>query len=324
VNLPNIEQDIRDALAKDIRIYHPRSNYASALGHPCARRGVYARANWQDKKLHDVTTEMIFRGGKMIEQHIAKEYLEQAGYEILMNNVPIESESSRMLDKLQIGGRLDFMVRKKGDSFKFPVEVKSMVHHEWERLTCIEDFLQSKRHWVKSYPGQLALYMLGKDCEYGMFLLISKQTFEPKAIWVNLDYTFAETLLKRAEEINAHVAAGTYPERIQYDDGICGRCDFAHICLPDVMREGAAFLEDPMLIEMLEQRDALKDKVDGPKHELEDLDKSIKKLLEGVAKAVVGGKWMVIGKMVKRAGYAVEDTEYWTTSIKKIEESKKK
>ena len=47
-----------------------------------------------------------------------------------------------------------------------------------------------------------------------------------------IDYEMGERDLKTAEEVNAHVEAGTLPDRIPYDNSICGLCDFDAICQP--------------------------------------------------------------------------------------------
>lgn len=310
--LPDVSQEIRDAFSKDIKVVQPQSNWASSLGHPCARYGVHRRLDWRSKPAHNVTSEFIFNGGRVVERYIAKDYLEKANYEIVENNTPIQAEKTRTLEKLNIGGKLDFICKK--DGFKFPVEVKSMAPHDWQKINTIEDFLYSKKTWHKTYPGQLTLYLLGREFEIGMFLMINKLTYEPKHIWVNLDYTYAEGLLKRAEEINKHVAAETYPDRIDYDDAVCGRCDFAQICLKDVVRTEADILTDETLIDQLERRDALK----AAKAEYEEVDEAVKQSLKGIQKGIAGS-FVIAGKEVSRKGFAVPDKTFWQTSIRKVQ-----
>jgi CRISPR/Cas system-associated exonuclease Cas4 (RecB family) len=309
--LPNIEADIRTAIEKEIHIYQPRSNWASTLGSPCVRQGVHRRLDWTHREKISTTQAMIFNGGKVIEQHIAKVYLEKAGYEIVEADRPIQDEKSGLLQKLQIGGKLDFICRK--DGFEFPVEVKSVAHHNWEKINAIEDLLFSKHSWVKNYPAQLTLYMLAKNAEYGCFMLISKQTFEPKFIWINLDMTYAEELCQRAEIINKNVADKTYPERIPYDDNICNKCEFATLCLKDIVRTEAEILDDAELVDELEERESLK----VARGRYEELDKTVKKKLANIKKGVAGD-FMVLGKAVHRDAYLVEPSDYWQVSIKKL------
>lgn len=309
--LPDIAAEIHQSMQGDIKMVEPRSNWASSLGHPCARFGVHRRLDWQSKPMHSTTTQMIFNGGKMIEEHIAKDYLERAGYTIVEHDRPIATERSGMIQRLQIGGKLDFICRK-GD-FEFPVEVKSMQSYDWEKINTIEDLLFSKKTWHRTYPGQLCLYLLGKEYEIGCFLNINKATFEPKIIWVHLDMTYAEELVQRAEVINQHVAAKTYPDRIPYEDQICGKCDFAKVCLGDIVRTEAEILTNEDLISKLEKREQLKE----PAKTYAELDKEIKHDLKGIKKGVAGD-FAIIGKEIQQKGYTVEEKAYWQTSIKKL------
>ena len=315
--LPDIAAEIHKEMQKEIQLVEPKSNWASSLGHPCARYGVHRRLDWKQKPLHDTTTQMVFNLGKVIEKHIAKDYLERTGYTVLEHDRPISAEKSGMITRLQIGGKIDFICRDdrkdRNPGFAFPVEVKSMMPYDWERINTIEDLLFSKKTWHKTYPGQLTLYLLGKDYEVGCFLMINKATGAPKFIWVHLDYTYAEELVQRAEIINKHVAAKTYPERIPYDDQICGKCDYAKICLGDIVRTEAEILNNDDLIAKLEQREKLKPAV----KEYEELDSEVKKDLQGIKKGVAGD-FVILGKEVNRKGYAVEDKTFWQVGIKKL------
>lgn len=316
--LPDIAAEIHAEMKKEIQMIEPRSNWASSLGHPCARYGVHRRVDWQTKPLHSSTTQMIFNGGKMIEKHIAKDYLERAGYDIVEHDRPISSDRTGLMKKLDIGGKLDFICRK--GNFEFPVEVKSMQSYDWEKINTIEDLLFSKKVWHKTYPGQLTLYLLGKDYEIGCFLTINKATFEPKIIWVHLDMTYAEELAQRAELINKHLAAKTYPDRIPYDDQICGKCDFAKVCLGDVLRTEAEILTSEDLISKIEKRETLKE----PAKEYKDLDDEIKHELNAIPKnekpkfTGLAGDFTIIGKEVRQKGYTVDDKVYWQYGIKKL------
>ncbi len=311
--LPDVTQEIRDAVSKDIKSFQPRSNYASSLGHPCTRYGVHRRLDWERKPPISSTTQMIFEGGKVLEKTIARQYLERAGYEIVESNRPIhQNDKSGMFERLNIAGYLDFIAKK--GSFEFPVEVKTMGPFDWDKIGSIEDLLYSKKTWHKTYPGQLTLYLLARNYEVGMFLFINKLTFEPKHIWVNLDMTYAEELVQRAEVIEKHMKSKTYPDRIPYDDQVCGKCEFAKVCLGDIIRTEAEILTDDILIERLERREELK----VAKKEYEELDEQVKKELKAVQKGVAGN-FMIIGKEVKRKGFTVDDKTIWQTSIKRFE-----
>jgi len=312
--LPDVIGRIKEAVSKEIHVNQPVSNWASRLGHPCERYLTYSRTSWDKVAPISVEKKMLFDLGHVFEQHVAKVYLEKAGFQIVEMDRPVQSEASGLLKRVKIHGKLDFICRDK-DGFEFPVEVKSAHPSTWDKMETIEDMLFSKHYWVQQYPGQLMIYLLGKNAEVGLFLFINKITAEPKAIWIHQDYTYAEALIQKAERVNKHVDEDTLPDRISYDDNVCGRCDFAGICLPDLVRDEMDVIADPDLEEDLEEREKCK-----PFHQrYEELDKSVKKRLVDVPKALVG-KFAIIGKKVVRNGYTVEPSEYWQVGIRKISE----
>jgi CRISPR/Cas system-associated exonuclease Cas4 (RecB family) len=314
VVLPDVVGRITAAIASEIRDEtQPMSNWASKIGHPCKRYLVYRRVDWRHIPPITPKKKMLFDLGNVFEKHVAKVYLEKAGFEIVEQQTAVQSERTGLLERVKLHGKLDFICLDPKTGFRFPVEAKGVHPNTWEKVSSIEDMLFAKHYWTRQYPGQLMVYLLGREYEYGMFLMINKQTAEPKAIWLNLDYTYAEELVKKAEEINAHIAAGTYPDRIPYDEGVCGKCEFAPICLDSVMRTEAEILDDPDLIFDLEEREDLR-----PKHQrYDELDKSVKKRLAGIEKGIAGD-FVVMGKSIHRDGYSVEAKDYWKCDIRKL------
>ena len=315
--LPDVVGDIHKAIAAEIQSYPVRSNWCSKLGHPCERQAVHNRADWDRREKHSSTTEMMYQGGKVMEKYVARVYLQKAGYDIVEEDRPIDTEKSGTLRKLQISGRLDFVIRKPGDPREFPVEVKSMNQWDFEKINSVEDMILSTKPWQRAYPAQLMLYLFGKDTETGLFLLINKANYEPKAVWCQLDYQYVENLLQKAGRVNKHLADGTYPDRIEYDDKICGRCEYAPVCLENYMRTEAKIMTDPQIEDKLDEMEFLKGKAKPLNDRLEEVKEELKRVFDGIEKAVVG-KWMAVGKLVKRAGFTVEPKEYWQTSYKKL------
>lgn len=313
--LPDVEGDIRKAIEKEISSYPVRSNWASKLGHPCERQAVHNRVDWDKKEKHSVTTEMIFQGGKVIEKYIARTYLIKADYDIVEEDRAIDTEGSGMLRRLMIGGKLDFVIRKTGTKKEYPVEVKSMNQFDWEKINCIEDMTLSTKVWQRAYPAQLMLYMIGKNYETGMFLLINKQTYEPKVIWAQIDWQYTENLLQKAGRVNAHVTAGTLPDRIDYDDKICGRCEYAHVCLEEWMRKEATILTDEAIEQRLDELETLQSAAKPTNDRIEELKEWRKEEFNGVEKAIAG-KWMIVGKQMEGRTQVVKP--HWKVSVKKI------
>ncbi|KKL85844.1 hypothetical protein LCGC14_1950700, partial [marine sediment metagenome] len=181
---------------KRIKLYPQHVNRASQAGHPCERYLVFCRTKWEERLLHDVGLEFIFEGGNMIEK-MAERELEDAGFTI------IEQQKPFAWKEFELTGHLDFKILNNGETY--PVEVKGLNMFDFDKLDCIEDFFRSKKVWIKGYPAQLALYMLMDNKQLGVFYIKRTPGFRPKAIWLHLDYTFAEDILKKLERINKHV-----------------------------------------------------------------------------------------------------------------------
>lgn len=315
IQLPDVVGQIKSAISKEIRSNQPVSNWASKIGHPCTRYLVHARLDWDKLPPISVEKKMMFDLGHVLERYVAKIYLEKAGYDIVEMDRPIQAEKSGLLQRVKIHGRMDFIVKSRETGFEFPVEAKGISPHTWDKINSIEDMLFSKHFWMRQYPGQLMTYLLsGVGYEVGMFILINKLTAEPKVLWVHQDYTYAEELIQKAERINKHVDAGTYPDRIPYDDNLCGRCDLAMVCLEGVARTEAEILTDENIISDLEERESLKKSASR----YDELDKTLKKQLKGIGPKGIAGDFMIVNSNRHRDAYSVEPVDFVVTSIKKL------
>lgn len=313
--LPDVTGDIKASFEKDIRRAQPKSNWASKLGHPCLRHLVHHRLDWERAEKHDVELELIFNGGKVLEQSIAKPYLEKAGYEIVEMDRSIQTSDNQLFQDANINGKLDFICRK--DGFEFPVEAKTMSPHIFNKVDSIEDLLFSKHVWHRQYPGQLMIYELGKNYEVGMFLMINKVNFAPKHIWVHMDFTYAEELIQKAHKVNKFVESKTYPDRINYDPSVCGKCDYSNVCLGDIDRAEAELITDAHWPELLDEFMLLKKERKPLNDRYDELDEMIKKRFEGIEKALVD-EFMVTGKWIDRKAFTVEAKRSWRKQIMRI------
>ncbi len=302
-SLPDIVAAVYEAKRRSIRLYPQRTNRASECGHPCERYLVLARTRWQERVLHGPELELIFEGGRMIEE-MALAQLREAGFEVT------EQQRAFEWPALQLTGHLDCILRVGGEAY--PVEIKGLSHYTWQSVNSVEDMLRSTQVWMRRYPAQLTMYLLNSGRERGLFYLVSKQTYAPKVIWVDLDYDYAESICQKLERVNAHVAAGTLPDPVE-DYTCCQDCGFLHICLPEVKGQALEISDEPRLIELLERREALA----PAKAEYEAVDKELKKLIEGREK-LVAGDWLITGRWVERKGYTVPDSRYWLPKIVKL------
>lgn len=295
MDLIDITKEVYEAKEKERKIYPVHSNRASELGHPCERYLVHSRLDWEKKILPSVETQFVFDMGNIIEK-LAKDELEKAGFEIVEQHRPYEWRG------YCITGYIDFMVKDK-NGFVFPIEVKGLQNHDWDKLNCIEDFLQSKKLWIQKYPAQLTLYMLLSNKEYGAFYIKSKQSLKPKHIWVNLDYTFAEELLQKAKRINEYVKTKTYPERIPYDQSMCGNCPFSALCLQDVINQPAEFIDNQELNDTLDRIAEIK----PISKEYDELYDKVKNVTKTVDKLIVNGNWILQNVPSQRTSYEVPE-----------------
>jgi CRISPR/Cas system-associated exonuclease Cas4 (RecB family) len=300
---PDLVSAVYEAKRRQIRAYPQKSNRASECGHPCERYLVLSRTRWQEKVLHGPDLEFIFQGGRMIED-MARAELRDAGLEIT------EQQRAFEWPVLQLTGHLDCMVRIDGGVY--PLEVKGLAHHSWQQINSVQDMLNSPRTWMRKYPAQLTMYLLSANAERGLFYIKSKQSYAPKVIWLDLDYAYAETICKKLERVNAHVAAGTLPEAIDEPD-VCEDCGFLAICLPEVKGRALEIVDNPRLIELLERREALA----AARTEYETVDKELKDALKDREKLLVGD-WLITGKEVQRRGYTVADSSYWQSKIARL------
>jgi len=310
-----IQDKIYESKAKKRQIWPVNSNRASLLGHPCLRYLVYQRTHWQEKTLPDVELQFIFDEGHLQEKAVL-EALREAGFDV------IEEQKALSWPKYNITGKIDGKIIIDGKAY--PIEVKSMSPYIFDSINTLDNLKFHKYHHIRGYYIQMNLYLLLEEKEKGFFILKNKSSGQIKVLEVELDYDVCEEAVKKAEQINKHVAEGTLPERIEYQHEICGRCEFRHICLPEQhLKETVNIKDDPELEGEIERYMELKPYVDEWKH----LDKALKKKLEGqtaiIGKFYVSGKWIETTKYnipnAVKEQYAVK-YKYWKRKIEVLDE----
>jgi len=288
-----IVEKVLEAKEQKIKQWPVKANRASELGHECLRYLVLLRTRWQEKTLHDARLQMVFDMGRMVEDLVQQD-LRDAGFTL------IEQQRPFSWDKYQITGAIDFKLAIDGKVY--PTEVKSAAPHPFASINSVQDMLHHKYHYMRKYPAQLTLYLLMDNKDEGVFLFKNKTTGEFKEIWMDLDYAFAETLVQKAEAINKHVAEGTLPDPMDYDEDICGSCGFVHVCLPDRIGKEVEVSDDGALLDLVTRYMELKP---GAK-EYDDVNARINKLVEGREKILVSG-YFIEGKWITRKVYHVPD-----------------
>ncbi len=262
MEIPNIVKAVTAVKEKKIVKYPTDVNRASSIGYfvpeleGCLRRGVYERTNWEDKEMHDVTSQFIFDEGNNQEQQVFRD-LSEAGI-VVINQAqtftlydPRNGNDKKVLLRGSIDGKISIGNVAGHAEHVITCEVKSMNPNIFSQMNEFEDF--RKKPWTLAYMAQIMAYMLGENEEVGIFILKDKSNGTLKQIEVPLDYELGEAVMRTAEQINDHVDAGTLPEKIENVDK-CRMCSFKKLCRPEVDWEvGPAIADDPILEQTIDQ-----------------------------------------------------------------------
>lgn len=317
MDIPNIPGILDERTATRIKSWPHPNNRASEAGHPCVRFLVLARTDNDKKVLHDLALQRIFDEGNLHEDALLRE-MADAGLRI------VEQQRTFEWPKFQLTGRVDGLLPINSD--RLPLEIKSSSPNVFRAVIDMApaDMLTSKYSWIRKYPAQLLLYMLMQGVSTGVMIFKNKTTGEKCQKLFILDgpmLEYAESILKKLEAVNAHVAAGTKPEAKFIDD--CKGCPFAKTACFVGMDYGPGIdmMTDPEIEGKLTRREELKPSRD----EFEEIDKEIKDAFKG--RTAVVGEWMIESKPYEmtsfeipkeiKAQYAVKKPAF-RTSIEKI------
>ena len=249
-----IESKFDDELVRVERrgpLDHSANNWASEIGHPCAKHLVHCRRDWEQRQQLDIDALWRIHEGNILEWRM-KKMLGDIGFELQNNQQRFEDK------ELQLSGRTDGLipiVRKLPAPFDslrvIPAEIKSINPTFWETTETMLDIKEHRGWWIRKYPSQLNFY-INKNAPAGFFIL---GTFgkRPRVIPMLFDKNLWLRDSAMARKVNEHVAAGTYPDPIPYDPSVCEMCGFNHICQPlraNTFREIPAG-EVPLLQEFL-------------------------------------------------------------------------
>lgn len=259
----------------------PSGNWASTCGNPCERALVYARTHFDERLLPSTSSQLMFREGHSHEHEVLK-LLSEAGFEVVEQQRPFRWE------KVNVSGKIDAKV--KIGSELVPIEIKSMNGYDFDKIKTLEDLKNSPKSWHRQYPAQIMLYMLMDGCDMGILIFKNRQNGALKEIVVNLDFEYAENILKKLERVNEHVRLSTLPDRIS-DRGNCRMCDFRHICLPDEESEAINLIDNKDLEVILERREEIRKEA----KEYQNLNEKLKEVWKTLqpGEHLVGRKYSV-------------------------------
>lgn len=296
---------IKENKQSKIKLYPCNNLRASNVGHPCERYLYLSIKNWEDKKLHTETTQCIFDLGNQIEEYVIQT-LKDAGFEVITPTV-----RAWKVEKPLITGREDLRIKLEDGQF-YPVEVKGLAPQEWDKLNTVQDFLNSKRYYVRGYPAQLYIYMYQFGKEKGYFALCNKLTGEIKLIEVPFDYEYAEKILQKAERIYKCLEKNELPPSCD-DISVCEYCDLAHVCTANIKRVETDIDTTGELDELIDKKQEL-----APAYrEYSEINDKIKKVV-GEREKVLSNKYLFERKVIHKEGYTVSPRDEVRINVKRL------
>ena len=304
MNANDINKALRESLEKQIKVYPCNNLRASNLGHPCERYLYLLLRHWDEQKPHDVGLQSIFNLGNSIEEYTI-ENIKRAGFEVITPTV-----RSWKIEKPLITGREDIRIKDENGEL-LPVEIKGISPFEFDKLNTVDDFMKSKRSYIRGYPAQLQTYMYYFAKEKGFFALTNKLTGETKFIEMPFDYEYAESLLQKAERIYKALDEEAPPEACE-DISVCEGCSLAHIC--------GECRRVPADIDLDEELDALidrKNELAAAKKEYEQIDKEIKARV-GERDKVITGQYLITRSSFVKKAFTVPESIQYRVTIKRL------
>lgn len=299
-----INERITAAKQGKIKVYPCRNLRASNIGHPCERYLYLLITRWEEQQPHDVGLQHIFDLGNTLEAHTINN-LKEAGYEVIT-----PTQWSFQINNPLITGREDLRIKDENGEL-IPVEVKGISPFEFGKLNTVEDFLRSKKHYIRQYPAQLQIYMYHFNKLYGFFALTNKLTGETKMIRMDFNWDMADELLKKAERIYKAIEDKKEPNAVE-DMVMCEGCKLAHICGVHRGIEPCVELDDE-LNDLIAQKYELKKYVD----QYAEVDNAIKSKV-GEREKVITGNYLVQRKRIQKKSYTVPERTEYRLQIQKL------
>jgi len=275
----------KETLGAKINRY-PRTNFIASDIHDCDRYMVHSILDHDKRPLHDEGLQALFDAGNR-EEISVKARMAEDGWDIIHQQTPFEikNRAGEIICRGKIDGKILY------NRVAIPWEIKSMDGNIFRQINGPDDF--KKKPFHRKYLRQMQLYLFGNNAEAGLFTISDFR--REKYLPVALDLGECEHIIQRLERNWEHVKAKTYPDRMDYDAAICGKCPFIHVCLPDIKNTGASFIDNAELCGELDRLAELKPLA----KEYEHIDKRVKEAFRGVPDAVVNLAWRIMGKEIK-------------------------
>jgi CRISPR/Cas system-associated exonuclease Cas4 (RecB family) len=277
---------------------------ASGIDDPCNRRLYYYIT--AGELANEITPDLvaIFEEGKEQEPGVRR-YLSELGFEIK------KAGFTESWDQYNIRGSVDGTLEHNGQ--KYIVEIKTVSEFAWDKVKSADDM---KEGYFRKWFGQMQVYLLLFGYEKGVFILKRKQAKQIRVIEVDLDYDYAEKLLKKAEAVNLAIKTATPPDFIK-NPVECKKCPFyGTVCQPPMdFGDAIVNIDDEEVAAKLSLRETLKPYAS----EYDHLDKELKERFREIPDAICG-EFHVTSKKGVRTYKAAEarTVETWTTKIERL------
>jgi hypothetical protein len=278
-------------LDSERRVTPSHVNRASEVGHPCERYLVYRRTAWQEAQPPDIHLQGIFDFGRDYEELLRRKLM-AAGYQFRQPHRP------EFWEHFQLSGTNDGEISWDLGKTWHMIEIKGLHPNFWTKVNAWRDFLTMGPIYAK-YPAQVQVYMMLDNIDSLFFVLGRKGSYDVKFLPVELDYEYAEGILAKVERVNAHVAAGTLPAKLE-DLDACDICSFREHCLPDTYYGAGAWItHQAELIGMLDERRKLAPQKSGIEAAYNKLQERIKQMIGG-APVVMAGDYQITQRSVTK------------------------
>jgi len=300
---PDIIAKVDELKLSKIRKQPCASNRASAIGDYCERKLYYMRVDWDKAQDTPLELQYIFEEGHDQEIAIIRD-IQASGIKV------IRQQESFVWRDHQITGSIDGMIVV--DDGVIPFDAKSMSPFVWDKISDIDSL--KKFSWTKKYVAQIIIYMLMSNQSRGILIFKNKSTGRMKQLNFVLDdfLDLAEEQIQKADRINNAVLTETVPPTID-DVDECKRCQFRLHCLPDQNLDALDFVDNDELDAMLTRKNELV----AAYKEYDDLCDQIKDVVKG--KSMICGNWHITGKWIDKKESHVKASQYWKSTIKRIE-----
>lgn len=271
-------------LASKIKKYRPNNFWASAISE-CDREMCYSILNWEDKQMYDEHLQARFDKGRQEEKNVIIELMDM-GYDIQSTQLPIAVKNRK--GEIICTGKLEGRIRPPSWKKKYVFEIKSMHPDIFKQVNTYDDL--DKKPWLRRYKRQMQVYLFGHNEEMGI-LILTDCLGHWKIIPVYLDFGEAEFIIQRLERNWVSVKKNKLPDRMKFKNEICSKCNFNHICLPDIEGRMAELVDNKEIEEQLERRKELHSLA----KEYDKIDKELKAIYKKSKRdVIIGINWRVI------------------------------